>query len=89
MTKKSSHTPSRVFMPCQPCLSPETCAELGCDKRPKSEAYERGVKDCASYYAEPGRGRPQPDNYPSNPYNKEGDYARWQEYNRGWNRDAF
>lgn len=54
-----------------------------------TEAFERGKKDCAVYHAEPGRGAPQPDNYPSNPYNKEGDYERWKAYNRGWNSNAF
>ena len=52
-------------------------------------AFKRGVKDCAAYYSEPGRGHPQKNNYSSNPYNKEGDYERWKAYNRGWNSNAF
>lgn len=55
----------------------------------QSAAFDRGVKDCASYYSEPGRGHPQKNNYPSNPYNKDADYEQWQEYNRGWNSNAF
>lgn len=52
-------------------------------------SYERGRKDCESYYSVPNRGAPLKDNYPSNPYNKEADYERWKKYNRGWNSNAF
>ncbi len=52
-------------------------------------AFKRGAKDCAVYYAEPGRGKPERDNYPSNPYNKKHDRIEWESYNRGWNSVAF
>lgn len=77
------------FMPCVMCQSPATCEDIGCDRKPNSEAFQRGNKDCATYYTVPGRGHPLKNDYPSNPYNKEGDYERWKEYNRGWNSDAL
>mgnify|MGYP001608539330 CR=1 FL=1 len=46
-------------------------------------AFERGQKDCLAYYAEPGRGHPNKNNYASNPYYRGSD--EWKAYNVGWN----
>ena len=46
-------------------------------------AFDRGQRDCANYYAEKGRGEPEKDNYPSNPYPR--DTEDYYAYNMGWN----
>ena len=52
------------------------------------EAFERGYRAGEDHYklVSAGlRGFYPNDSYPSNPYNKEGDYERWQAFNVGWN----
>lgn len=48
-----------------------------------AEAFDRGQRDCANYYEEKGRGAPEKNNYPSNPYPKDTD--EYYAYNCGWN----
>ena len=75
-------------------------SNLTSDNRPRLEipmdtisiAFARGNKDSENHLRlvrSGERGMYIKDAYPSNPYNKEGDYANWQAYNRGWNSNAF